>query len=273
MSIISEMKNSKAKPFLKWAGGKQSLKNELIEHFPQDYETYYEPFLGGGSVLFELEPENSVVGDANEWLIDTFKAIRENWKRVAKALDFLPNTKEQYLKLRAVNPNTLSQHKRAALLIYLNKTCFRGLFRVNQKGYFNVPYGSYDRRYYDESNLQRVAQTLKNVELSAADYESVTFGASSSDFIYFDPPYYKLGGYSDFDRYTKLKFKEEEHIRLASFCRELDKKNVRWAVSNSNTTLVRKLFKGFRIVELNARREINLNSSMRNIRELFILNY
>lgn len=260
-------------PILKWAGGKQGIASRLVEYFPLQFDRYFEPFLGGGSVLFTLQPHRAVGGDANEWLIDTYEAIREDPSQVARVLEGLKNTKEEYLKIRRVIPQTLPRFQRAAHLIYLNKTCFRGLFRVNQQGQFNVPYGQYDRRYYDPANLEKVSKTLGAVELRHGDFEFCLHDVTDRDFVYMDPPYYKLGGYSDFNRYTKDQFRQNDHFRLAALCRELDSRGVLWAVSNSNTDLIRDLFEGYYLSVFSNRREINLNSQNRDITELLITNY
>jgi DNA adenine methylase len=262
-----------AKPVLKWAGGKQALAEKLIRFFPDHFASYYEPFIGGASVLLTLQPAKAVVGDLNDWLLDAYVAIRTDFTRVAKLLDRMVNTREEYERIRTISPDSLDLYQRAAHLIYLNKTCFRGLFRVNQKGQFNVPYGAYDRRYYDPDNLAAVAGCLRDVEIRYTDFELCLSGATPDDFVYLDPPYYKQGGYSDFDRYTKWKFRENDHIRLAAVCRELDERGVRWAVSNSDTDLVRSLFDGYTMHLIANRREINLNSGDRDIHELLITNY
>src|SRR5262249_40094084 len=150
--------------FVKWAGGKQGIAHSLVGMFPKGYGRYYEPFLGGGSVLFAARPKRAMCGDENDWLLGGYAAIRDDWKRVAKVRGTLPNTKEDYLRIRAIRPETLDPFTRAAHFIYLNKTCFRGLFRVNRKGQFNVPYGEYDRRYYDPHEFAAVAETVQNIE-------------------------------------------------------------------------------------------------------------
>ncbi len=262
-----------AKPVVKWAGGKQALADRLIRLFPPSFARYYEPFLGGGSVLLALQPEQAIVGDRNDWLLDTYDAIRVDHAKVARILDGMSNTKEFYERIRDVRPESLEPFQRAAHFIYLNKTCFRGLFRVNKKGMFNVPYGAYERRYYDPVNLVAVAGCLQSVEIRYGDFELCLADITPDDFVYLDPPYYKQGGFSDFDRYTKFKFKENDQIRLAAVCRELDGRGIRWAVSNSDTPFIRALFDGFRMIDIANRREINLNSQERSINELVILNY
>jgi DNA adenine methylase len=264
---------TEVKPILKWAGGKQGLAGYLVRQFPQKMGTYFEPFVGGASVLLTLRPSHAFIADRNEWLMDTYHAIRDDWRRVAEILDTLKNTKREYLKIRAIQPTGLDLFRRAAHLIYLNKTCFRGLFRVNRKNEFNVPYGAYDRRYYDPDNLAAVGLTLEHVQMRSCDFELAIEGITKRDFVYFDPPYYKLGGYSDFNRYTRFQFRENDHIRLAAICRELHGKGIRWAVSNSSTEFIRSLFRGFRMISVANRREINLNSQERGISELLIMNY
>ncbi len=262
-----------AKPVLKWAGGKQGLADRLVRYFPPSFARYFEPFIGGASVLLLLQPERAFIGDMNDWLIDTYIAIRIDHRKVARILDALVNTKEEFARIRAIRPETLDLHQRAAHLIYLNKTCFRGLFRVNQKGQFNVPYGAYNRRYYDPDNLATVAKCLESVEIRNTDFELCVADAGPDDFVYFDPPYYKMGGFSDFNRYTKWQFRENDHVRLAALCRELDERGVRWAVSNSDTPFIRALFDGFKVADIANRREINLDSANRDINELLITNY
>lgn len=262
-----------AKPFIKWVGGKQSMARTLVDLFPNKINKYYEPFLGGGSVFFTLSPDYAVISDDNKWLIDTYQALKSNWEKVLYHLSKMINTNEEFLKIRSIDPWKIDLYERAAQFIYLNKTCFRGLFRVNSKGVFNVPYGAYDRRYCDPDNLKAVSFSLSNIEIRSGDFEFGLEGISSGDFVYFDPPYYKVGGYSDFNRYTANQFREKDHFRLAALCRELDKRGIKWAVSNSNTEFVKNLFFGFDILSLNSRREINLDSQNRNIVELFIKNY
>ncbi len=218
--------------------------------------------------------QRAVISDVNKWLIDTYSAIRDDWEKVVSILESMPNEKTYFLSVRKKHPDDYScPFEQAAAFIYLNKTCFRGLFRVNQKGYFNTPYGQYNRRYYDAGNLSRVSELLRRVDIFHGDFELCLHSVSPNDFVYFDPPYYKIGGFSDFNRYTADQFKEADHIRLAALCRELDQRGIRWAVSNSDTPFTRELFSGFEIISVRARREINLNSKKRNINELLFTNY
>ena len=260
------------RPILKWAGGKQALAARLVETFPARFDRYFEPFVGGASIFLALQPRRAVLCDRNAWLIDTYRAVRDQPAEVARELRSLRNTREDYLRIRALDPGALSPARRAAQLVYLNKTCFRGLFRVNRQGRFNVPYGAYERRYFDPINLQRFAETLAGVDLRGGDFEDGLRGITSRDFAYLDPPYHKLGGYSDFNRYTDAPFAEADHERLAAACRGLDRLGVRFALTQSDTAFVRRLFAGFRRRRIAARREINLAAGRRDIEELLITN-
>lgn len=277
MSSMTRMTTmTQVKPFIKWAGGKQGIADSLVRLFPRAFDRYFEPFVGGGSVLLTVLSQGkkrAVACDMNSWLIDTYVAVRDSWADVARLLDGMPNTREDFLRIRAIDPRELPLVARAAHFIYLNKTCFRGLFRVNRQGVFNVPYGAYQRSYYHPGNLKAVSAAIQNVEFRSADFELSLCDVTSDDFVYFDPPYYKQGGYADFNRYTSCQFREPDHFRLAAVCRELDRRGVKWAVSNSDTQFVRELFDGFEMLSVENRREINLNSQKRSVKELLIVNY
>jgi len=272
MATQAARPESAPRPILKWAGGKQALAERLVADFPPRFERYFEPFVGGASVFLCLQPRRAVLCDRNAWLVETYRAVRDHAGEVARELSALRNTREDFLRIRALDPRALPPPRRAAHLVYLNKTCFRGLFRVNRAGRFNVPYGGYQRRYFDPANLSRFAASLAGVDLRCGDFECGLEGITARDFAYLDPPYHKLGGYSDFNRYTDQPFVEADHARLANVCRALDRRSVRWAVTQSDTALVRRLFAGFRVRRIRARREINLASSRRDIVELLITN-
>ncbi|QEY31250.1 Dam family site-specific DNA-(adenine-N6)-methyltransferase [Synechococcus sp. RSCCF101] len=266
------MSRAQPRPIVKWAGGKQAIAHSIVSCFPSISGTYYEPFLGGASVFMRLRPARAVLNDSNSWLIDTYIAVRENWRAVAAILHELPNTRADYLRIRLESRTCTSPWRRAAYFVYLNKTCFRGLYRVNRQNHFNVPYGAYNRRYFDENNLALVSDSLRSAQLRSTDFECSLAGARPGDVVYFDPPYYKLGGYSDFNRYTSAQFREPDHERLAALCRKLDAMNIRWFVSNSDTDYVRRLFAGYSIRSIANRRDINLVSRRRGVRELLISN-
>ena len=270
--MITESK-LQPRPFVKWAGGKQSIANKIILHFPSQYEKYFEPFIGGGSVFFSSKANKAVISDYNEWLITTYKAIRDFPLEVMEKLESYPNTEDYYYKIRSNDVSKLDLVEKASHFIYLNKTCFRGLFRVNKKGQFNVPYGRYQRKYFDRNEILTTSEYLRNIEIRCGDYELSLHDIGKEDFVYLDPPYFKQGGYSDFNRYTKDKFNHLDQIRLASVCQDLNKKGVRFLQSNSNTPFIRELYSDFKLIEIENRREINLKSSKRQITELLIKNY
>jgi DNA adenine methylase len=273
MSTTATTLGVKPRSFVKWAGGKQAIAENIQQFFPKKYDRYFEPFIGGGSVLFSVLPHNAVIGDLNSWLVDTYRAIKADPAAVISIIDSFENSKEEFLKIREQNPYDFDLFERGARFIYLNKTCFRGLFRVNRKGKFNVPYGDYSRRLYDEHEIYATSEYLKLVDIREGGYETTLSGIKSNDFTYLDPPYYKQGGYSDFNRYTKEQFNEYDQMELSAFCRELHSRGVKFAQSNSDTPLIRTLYRDFSLVPVENRREINLKSSQRTIQELLILNY
>jgi DNA adenine methylase len=271
--LRSRARDRVAEPIVKWAGGKQSLADKLVEHFPAHIARYYEPFVGGASVALKASPREGVLGDQNEWLIDVYRSIGSHPRQVCSRLDEMPNTEADYYRFRSIDPVALPPVERAALFIYLNKTCFRGLYRVNKRNRFNVPYGQYDRPYYDLDNVLAFSEFIRRHSLVAGDFASSLSGMTRRDFVYLDPPYYKSGGYSDFNRYTAGQFKESDHLRLRDLCVELDARGIRWAQSNSDTAFIRDLYKGFKSMQISNRREINLKSGNREITELLITNY
>jgi DNA adenine methylase len=261
------------RPFLKWAGGKQALALRLVAAFPPAFERYFEPFLGGGSVLLALRPGRAVVADRNEWLIDAWEQIRDDPGALLAELLPLPNTREDFVRLRAIDPRALAPARRAALFVYLNKTAFRGLFRVNRAGRFNTPWGAYARRFADPDNLRALSAALRAVAFRRGDFEAGLAGIEPGDFAYLDPPYWPQGGYADFARYTRDPFRAQDHERLAACVQRLDAAGVRFALTNSDTDAVRALYRGFRLTRIAARREINLSAARRGITELLVRNY
>ena len=275
----------KAKPFVKWAGGKRQIIDKLLKHIPLDYNTYYEPFVGGGALLFELSPKNAVINDSNKELMNVYKMIStdKGYESVVKLLNTyekkhdekffyqirnLDKDKDKYLKL--------TDAERAARTIYLNKTCFNGLYRVNSKGEFNVPFNKKLKvNTYDSENmiLAYVYFQANNVKMLSVDFEEAVKDAQKGDFIYFDPPYDSEND-KTFNSYTEDGFGKEEQRRLAKVYKELSDRGCYVMLSNHNTTLVNELYKDFNINVITAKRNINSKGNKRGkVEEVIITNY
>ena len=267
-----------ARPFLKWAGGKTALLPKILPRLPAKMRTYYEPFLGGGAVFFALAAEGrfkrAILADGNEELIGTYNALMLSPSTVVRLLSKHVYDEEHYYAVRAQAPRT--DTGRAARMIYLNRTCFNGLYRVNRKGAFNVPFGRYTNPVIcDTENLYAVSETLAAVmregRLMCADFEDGVKGARKGDAVYFDPPYVPLSGTADFTAFTRSGFDEAAHVRLRDCFKRLDERGVHVLLSNSDTPLVRRLYKGFRISRVKAPRRVNSKGDKRgDVTELLI---
>ena len=274
----------KAKPFVKWAGGKRQILDKLKKLVPEDFNTYYEPFVGGGALLFDLAPENAVINDSNEELINVFNVLC-NEKKYSKMCRYLnkferKHDEEFYYEIRNIDRNKkkfnkLNDSKRAARTIYLNKSCFNGLYRVNSKGEFNVPFGKKTKvNTYDGENLLNVHSylTLNNISILCTDFEDAVSTAKEGDFVYFDPPY--DSDTSTFNSYTEDGFNKDEQRRLAKVFKELDEKGVKVMLSNHNTILIKELYKDYNFYVIEAKRSINSNGKKRGkVEEVIITNY
>ncbi|MBE2221209.1 MAG: DNA adenine methylase [Anaerolineae bacterium] len=266
------------KPFLKWAGGKQRLITQYQDYFPdfQDINRYYEPFIGGGAVFFHYQPETAVLADRNQTLMDVYRAVQQNVDAVIAALKPHHNDADYFYEVRAWDEAKLTLAERAARIIFLNKTCFNGLFRENSKGKFNVPFGRYKKpKICNEVRLRQAAAALQSVTLMAADFENVVETAVAGDFVYFDPPYAPLTATSSFTQYDKDGFALADQIRLSETVDILTKRNCKVMLSNSSAPIIYDLYaKDYRLVEMQARRNINSKATHRGpIKELLILNY
>lgn len=259
--------------FLKWAGGKTRYAETLANLAPPFEGTYWEPFMGSAALFFELAPERAVLSDANEELVICFQEVARDPHAVMAALDRMPNTREYFHLVRRRDTATLSRLERAARVVYLNKTSFRGLWRVNRRGEFNVPYGAYDRPYYNRETLLRASEALQGVVIRCADFAAALQEAKAGDWVYLDPPYVPIGGYSDFKRYTAGQFHEDDHRRLASLMHEASGRGVYVMLTNADTPLVRDIFEGFGMARLPTRRDINLNAAGRGSADLIVTNY
>jgi DNA adenine methylase len=237
--------------------------------------TYREPFMGSAALFFEVAPDSAVLSDANEELVICFREVARDPHAVMERLDAMPNTKDDYLAVRALEPATLSDADRAARVIYLNKTGFRGLWRVNRSGGFNVPYGEYDRPYYNRDTLLRASKALASAELRCCDFADVIAEARKDDFVYLDPPYVPDRPWGDFRRYTPDQFPDDDLARLADLMRDADAHGVFVMLTNSDTPAVKKAFRGsgFKTRRIATRRDIHLKAAERDSTDLVITNY
>jgi DNA adenine methylase len=263
------------KPILKWAGGKSQLLPILRRVIPCDYKRYVEPFLGGGALFFDLAPPNSLVADSNPELIHFYNIVRDMPNELLEEAFAIPVTSEEFYRVRALDASKLKPIKRAARFLYLNKTCFNGLHRVNKRGQFNTPFcGKTNINIVNKDALFKASDILKASVLVCSDFEEILGSLQKGDFAYLDPPYWPLEGYADFKRYTQNFFNLSDHYRLAKAFEKLSSQGVRALLSNSCTPDILALYKKFPIIEVHANRQINSNASKRGkIAELLISNY
>ena len=262
--IRSLPRAKRPRPFLKWAGGKSQLLPEIMARFPAKYRTYYEPFIGGGAVFFGLEPKKAVISDINSNLITTYTAIRDNVEGVMVELKRHRKTEEYFYRLRAKDPSKMNPEKAAARTIYLNRTCFNGLYRVNRSGQFNVPYGRYaNPTICDTEKLYLVSEILQSVDIRNASVFDVLAKARKGDLVYLDPPYDPVNPTSSFTAYTRGGFGRQEQEDLAALYGKLAARGVHVVLSNSDTPFICDLYKDFNIARVFARRAINSRADKR----------
>ncbi len=271
-------------PVLKWAGGKRQLLKDIKKHIPERFSTYYEPFFGGGAVLFELQPNRAVVNDINEELMNVYLVIRDHVEELIEELrnHEEKNSEEYYYEIRELDRdkekyNQLSNIKRASRIIYLNKTCYNGLFRVNSQGQFNVPYGRYKNPdIVNEVTLRAVSNYFNkaNITFKCGDFEETVKGARKGSFVYFDPPYDPISDTSSFTGYDLNGFNKEDQIRLKKLCDKLNERGVKFLLSNSATKFILGLYDGYNIEIVQANRAINSKGDKRGkVDEVLVKNY
>lgn len=261
-------------PFVKWAGGKSQLVQALAAHVPGGFRRYLEPFVGGGALFFYLRPEAALLNDLNEELMVTYGVVQQKVETLIQILRSYPYSKAFYYRLRAQDPRRLDHISRAARLLYLNRTCYNGLYRVNKRNQFNVPFGYYrNPTICDEQKLRVASEALKDARLFCESYSTfLTREARAGDFIYLDPPYQPVSRYSDFKRYTSSFFYERDQEALSALTKQLVSRGCYVLASNSDTPFTRKLYRGFKIINLRARRSINKNGNGRGlVNELLII--
>jgi DNA adenine methylase len=262
----------KAKPVLKWAGGKAQMLDVIVPNVPTQYNKYIEPFIGGGALFFELAPKNAIISDSNPELINMYQVIADHAEQLIDRLEVMENNEDFYYMVRSTNPDTLSNIDKAARTIFLNRTCFNGLYRVNKKGEFNVPYGKYKNpKICDKENLRAASQILQKATILHGDYKDILREyAGPGDFIFLDPPYIPVSKFSDFKRYTKEQFHIKDQEELAEEVKRLRNIGCHALLTNSNHPLVHELYNEFKIDVHQTRRNINSNASKRTGEDVLV---
>ncbi|ENY53920.1 Type II restriction modification system N6-adenine DNA methyltransferase [Metamycoplasma alkalescens 14918] len=274
-----------SKPFVKWAGGKTQLLKKIKELVPENFDNYFEPFVGGGALFFSLTPKKAIINDTNEELISAYKCFLDDYK-YNKLVDKLKeheskHSKEYYYQIRNLDRfpdfDKMKDFERAARLIYLNKSCYNGLYRVNKSGFFNTPIGNKKNlKTFDIDNFSLIRRYFlsSKIEIKSIDFASCVKNAKKNDFVYFDPPYDIYPGQNNFVDYDSKKFDKNEQIRLRDTFLELTKKGVKVMLSNHNTSFINEIYKDFNIHIVKAKRLINSNANKRGlVEEVIITNY
>lgn len=264
-----------AKPFLKWVGGKRQVMPHLLAALPKKFNRYFEPFVGGGALFFELQPAQAYLWDSNAELIDTYIVLRDDVEGVIRHLKKHVYSKEHYYHVRSRETNRLSPAGRAARMIYLNRTGYNGLYRVNSKGQFNVPFGRYNNPLIcNKEKLRIVSDCLTNVDLQTASFERVLSVAQKGDFIYLDPPYIPLSKTSNFVAYQKIGFGMDNQESLANVFEQLHNRGCCLMLSNSDVPWMKRRYGQFNIKRISATRNVNSKASQRGkVGELIVTNY
>ena len=279
MAAVLEKLKKETYPIVKWVGGKRQLMFELLKNMPKSHNRYFEPFVGGGALFFELQPEDAYISDMNEELINLYSVVRDNVYDLILDLSKHEVSKEYFLEIRNIDRtkkyNKLTNVQRASRFIYLNRTCFNGLYRVNSQGQFNVPFGYYKNpRILDADNLLNCSELLKKTEIICADFSEILNKVKKGDFVYFDPPYVPLNETSSFTSYTKDGFNIDMQFKLKEVCDELDSMGVMFMLSNSDTKFVNELYANYEVKKVFASRQINANVDGRGkITEVLVRNY
>lgn len=263
---------TKLKPIVKWAGGKTQLLGELLPRIPSYPGKYIEPFFGGGALYFDLCPDKAIIADSNPELINAYRQVAEHVEEIIELLSSYENSEESFYRMRKLNWEALSEVEAASRFIYLNKTCFNGLYRVNKYGQFNVPYGKYKKpNICDASTLRAASEVLKGATIVCGDYvEILREHAEAGDFVFLDPPYIPISEHADFKRYTKKQFYKEDHVTLANVVHELVHHGCYVILTNSNHPLVHELYSAYPIDIIQTKRHISCNGKTRSGEDVIV---
>ncbi|MGP6221085.1 DNA adenine methylase [Caldiplasma sukawensis] len=278
---MKKIEGIKCKPIVKWAGGKRQILKTLIMNVPEKFNRYYEPFVGGAALFIELCSLNKIkrakISDINPDLYNLYMVIKEKHDDLIIELDNMEflNTSDYYYRMRNAFNSTEDPVKKSAILLYLNGHCYNGLFRVNSSGNFNVPFGKYSKvEKPSAENIRKLSEFLSSTEIINADFENSVNDAEEHDFVYFDPPYMPINKTAYFTDYTNKGFNIKDQERLAKKFKELSEKGVYVMETNSNTELIKEIYKEFSMITVSARRNINSDKNRRgNVEELIITNY
>lgn len=278
-----KQKNIILAPVLKWVGGKRQLLTEINPLLPKKITTYVEPFVGGGAVLFDLQPSKAIINDSNSELMNVYKVVRDCPNELLELLEKHNklNNQEYYYQVRELDRSNeyglMSDVEKAARIIYLNKTCYNGLFRVNQAGQFNSPYGKYKNpNIINKPVILAMSNYLNenSIKILEGDYKEALKGLRKGAFVYFDPPYMPISSSSSFTGYTENGFTEKDQVELKKECDKLNERGIRFLLSNSDHPLILELYKDYKIIKIKARRFINSNGNKRGeVNEVLVRNY
>lgn len=285
MVQLTQVKNMCMSPVVKWAGGKRQILEKLKANLPEKFNNYFEPFIGGGALLFDLAPKNATINDVNQELLAIYTCLKDDelYRLMLEELDKHEkyHSEEYYYQVREWDRDPRFEleplWKRAARAIYLNKSCFNGLYRVNAKGYFNVPFAKKEHVVtYSKANMEEIHEYFKddNVTILSGDFVEATRNAHEGDFVYFDPPYDSWEDKESFTAYSKFDFNKDDQRRLADCFKDLTNRGVKCMLSNHNTAYINELYNGFNIQIIKAKRMINANAAGRGaVEEVIITNY
>lgn len=268
-------------PIVKWVGGKRQLIKYIQPLLPDNIGTYYEPFIGGAAVLLEHKPKKAVINDFNHELINTYNIVRDDVDALILDLKNHVYESDYYYELRALDRSSaydeLTAVQKASRLLYLNKTCFNGLYRVNSKGQFNSPFGKYTNpNIVNEQGLLELSRYLRENDITTrtGDFSVAVNDSESGDFVYLDPPYDPVSKSASFTAYSKGGFSSDDQLRVRDLCVELDSKGVKFLLSNASTEFINDIYSGFKVIEVGASRSINSNGAKRSkVKEVLVRNY